>query len=63
MSVIGYFRISLDRARRILSEVERAVSSWRDHGRALGMTDGELDAFADAFEHPERDAVRRASAR
>jgi serine/threonine-protein kinase HipA len=49
--------------RTIQAEIERAVSSWRDHGRALGMTDGELEAFADAFEHPERDAVRRASAR
>jgi serine/threonine-protein kinase HipA len=62
MSVIGYFRISLDRARRILSEVERAVSRWRDQGRALGMTDGELEAFAEAFEHPERDRARRAIA-
>ncbi len=62
MSVTAYFRIPLDRARRILAEMERAVSRWRDHGRALGMNDGELDAFAEAFEHPERDAARRAIA-
>jgi serine/threonine-protein kinase HipA len=49
--------------RTILAEIERAVSSWRDQGRALGMTDSELEAFAEAFEHPERDAARRASAR
>ena len=59
MSVIGYFRISLDRARWMLAEVERTVSRWRDQGRALGMTDSELEAFAEAFEHPERDAARR----
>lgn len=59
MSVTAYFRIPLDRARRILAEIERAVSRWRDHGRTLGMNGAELDAFAEAFEHPERKAARR----
>lgn len=62
MSVTGYFRISLDQARRILTEVEHAVSHWRDHGRTLGMKDGELEAFAEAFEHPERNAARQVAA-
>jgi len=57
-SVIAYFRIPLARAREILGEIERAVSRWRDSGRALGMSDRELDQFADAFEHPERKAAR-----
>jgi serine/threonine-protein kinase HipA len=60
MSVIRYFRISPKRAKEILSEVERAVSTWRKAGRGVGMTDVELDQFADAFEHPEREAARRA---
>ncbi|HEY2070368.1 MAG TPA: type II toxin-antitoxin system HipA family toxin [Rhizomicrobium sp.] len=60
MSVTAYFRISAARAKEILSEVERAVATWRARGRALGMSDGELDQFADAFEHAERDAARRA---
>lgn len=60
MSVIRYFNISSARAKEILSGVERAVATWRVKGRALGMTDTELDQFADAFEHAERAAARRA---
>lgn len=60
LSVIAYFRIPLVRAKEILGEIERAVSGWRDRGRALGMTDRELEPFADAFEHPERKAARQA---
>jgi serine/threonine-protein kinase HipA len=59
-SVIAYFRIPLARAKEMLGRVERAVSSWRDQGRALGMTDRELEPFAEAFEHPERTAAKRA---
>jgi serine/threonine-protein kinase HipA len=62
MSVTPYFRISSTRAKAILFEVERAVAAWRDEGRAIGMTAIELDQFADAFEHAEREAVRRVMA-
>lgn len=57
MSVIAYFRLSRRRARAILREVEAAVATWREQGRALGMTVDELDIFADAFEHGERVAA------
>ena len=60
LSVIAYFRIPPARAKEILGEVERAVSGWRDMARALGMTDREIEPFADAFEHPERKAAQRA---
>jgi serine/threonine-protein kinase HipA len=60
MSVTTYFRISQNRARAILAEVECAVSGWRDEARALSMTADDLDAFADAFEHKERAAAQRA---
>lgn len=59
MSVLPYFRIAAPRAREILGVVERAVSQWRAVGRGLGMSPSELDQFADAFEHGERDAARR----
>jgi serine/threonine-protein kinase HipA len=59
MSVIGYFRIGRDRAKAILGEVEGAVATWRDEGRALGMTAHDLESFSEAFEHGERQAVRR----
>jgi len=58
MSVVPYFRIQLKRAKTILRDVEKVVSGWRDHGRAIGMTNHELEAFADAFEHAEREAAR-----
>jgi serine/threonine-protein kinase HipA len=58
MSVIAYFRITADRAKTILAEVDGAVSTWRDEGRALGMTADELDAFVEAFEHDERHAAQ-----
>ena len=59
MSVIAYFRIPVQRAKTILREVERAVARWRKVGRALGLTDRELEQFADAFEHPERMAAQK----
>lgn len=58
MSVIAYFRISSDRAKAILSEVEGAIANWSEEGRELGMTNKELEAFVDAFEHEERVAAR-----
>lgn len=58
LSVTAYFRITTKRAKEILREVERAVGWWRKLGRSLGMTDRELEPFAEAFEHRERDAVR-----
>jgi len=60
LSVLAYFRITPARAREILAVVESAVSKWRDQGRALGMSERELESFAEAFEHPERDAARQA---
>ncbi|MDE2166229.1 MAG: type II toxin-antitoxin system HipA family toxin [Alphaproteobacteria bacterium] len=59
MSVTPYFRISRKRAKAILAEVERAVATWRETGLSIGMTEQELDQFADAFEHAERAAARR----
>ncbi len=61
LSVLPYFRISRGRANEILRQNERALSQWRKSGSALGMTDQELDQFADAFEHPEREAARKAA--
>jgi serine/threonine-protein kinase HipA len=63
LSALPYFRISRGRAKEMLSRIERALSRWRETGLALGMTNRELDQFADAFEHPERKAVRAATQR
>lgn len=53
-SVTPYFRIPHTRAKKILKDVERAVSNWKKVGRALGMTNRELAQFSPAFEHSER---------
>jgi serine/threonine-protein kinase HipA len=58
-SVTPYFRLSPRRARTILRAVVAAVATWRKTGRKLGLTPTELDAFADAFEHPEMAAARK----
>jgi len=63
LSVLSYFRISRTRAKEILGQIEQALSTWRGAGAALGMTRPELDQFAEAFEHPEREAARKAARR
>ncbi len=60
LSVLSYFQISWPRAKEILSRIEQALSKWREVGAALGLTNQELGQFADAFEHPEREAARKA---
>jgi serine/threonine-protein kinase HipA len=59
MSVVPYFKLPLVRAKKVLAEVDHAVTGWRDEGRSLGMSDAELEPFASAFEHSERSAARR----
>ena len=59
LSVAPYFKIPLTRAKKLVADVERvAVARWRSEGRSLGMTKVELESFAPAFEHPEREAAR-----
>ncbi len=60
-SVRAYFGLSVPRAQEILRTVVRAVDGWRETGTALRMTARELDAFAEAFEHPEREAAHNLS--
>ena len=59
-SVAPYFKIHKARAKEMVAHVEHVVAGWRDEGRSIGMTDAELEPFAPAFEHSERDAARRA---
>lgn len=60
LSVLPYFRISRARANQILNRMERTLSQWRKAGSKLGMSNRELEQFTDAFEHPEREAARKA---
>ena len=63
LSVLSYFQISRNTANEILGRIEQALSQWRETGTALGMTNQELGQFAEAFEHPEREAARKAMLR
>jgi serine/threonine-protein kinase HipA len=62
LSVTAYFGIKPERASAILGNVADALVKWRQTGRAIGMSDQELDQFSEAFEHPELDAALRAKA-
>ena len=63
MSVTSYFRITIKRAKIVLAQVEKATANWHKEGRRLKMSDSELDQFADAFEHTERNAALLALAK
>jgi serine/threonine-protein kinase HipA len=54
MSISEYCGLKLERALQVLAKVEGAVAGWRKAGRKLGMSNRELEQFADAFEHRER---------
>jgi serine/threonine-protein kinase HipA len=49
-SAAPHFRVSRKRAERIIAEITSSVARWRTVGADLGMTKGELERFADAFE-------------
>jgi serine/threonine-protein kinase HipA len=54
LSAAPYFGVTASDAARIIGEVERAVARWRAVGAGLGLSDADLAAYADAFEHEER---------
>jgi len=58
MGVAAYFKLDKAAAVEILAEVEQSVSNWRARGRELGMSAAELEQFADAFEHREREVAQ-----
>lgn len=60
LSITAYFGIKSNRAREMLGRLVVAVTGWRKTGRAIGMSEQELDQFSAAFEHPELDAARQA---
>ena len=57
-TVLSHFRITGDRADAMLADRRRG-RVLRQERRALGITVDELDAFADAFEHKERNAAQQ----
>ncbi len=51
MSVSGYFELTADQAHTIVSEVARVTTGWRETAAGLGISAGEIDRMASAFEH------------
>lgn len=58
MTALKPMGISKARGEEILRKVLETVSTWRKHGKALGMKAAELEAFEPAFEHEETAAAR-----
>ncbi len=54
-----YFGLTPQRAMQVVGDVERAVAGWRHEATKLGFTNDEIDSFAPAFEHDEREVARR----
>jgi serine/threonine-protein kinase HipA len=60
MAQADYFSLQPTAALKVLAEVVTAVRGWRAValGADVGLSPGELDDFAPAFEHAEMDAAR-----
>lgn len=52
-SVAGYFGLTLAEARAIAAEVGVAVLAWRSVAESHGLTAGQIDRMASAFEHED----------
>jgi serine/threonine-protein kinase HipA len=57
LNVAGYFELAGGEARQIASEVGKAVTPWRKVASKLGLTPGEIDRMASAFEHEDLKAA------
>ena len=62
LHAVDRFGIDLKKARKILSEVDSAISTWRSVAKQLGMSRKDADCIAQAFEHDERALARKRAA-
>ncbi|HXJ58345.1 MAG TPA: type II toxin-antitoxin system HipA family toxin [Verrucomicrobiae bacterium] len=59
LAVAPRFGLKTVEAKKILGELFRTVSEWRNTGRRLRLKAPTLDAYASAFEHPLMDEARQ----
>jgi len=52
-SVAEYFELNPDEAREVAAEVAGVVSGWREEADRVGLTRGECERMATAFEHSD----------
>ena len=57
LSVAGYFDLKDSEAREIARAVGRAVRPWRSEAARTGLTSGQIDRMASAFEHDDLQAA------
>ncbi len=57
LQVAGYFELSEDQTHKITGQVGRAVASWRQEAKKLGLSAAEIDRMASAFEHEDLKAA------
>src|SRR5579859_5504908 len=53
MEVAAYFELDEGKAREIAAQVGNVVSRWRDEASRHGLSKGEIDRMASAFEHDD----------
>lgn len=53
LEVAPEFTLKPPEARRIVAAVAGAVTAWRAEAEAIGVTEGEIDRMASAFEHDD----------
>ena len=53
MEVAEYFELNANKARESAAHVGKAVSKWRDEAARHGLTKGEIERMASAFEHED----------
>jgi len=56
--VASYFELTAEQARETAAQVGKAVAGWRKIALKLGLTSGEVDRMASAFEHEDLKAGR-----
>ena len=58
LDVAEYFELKPNEARVIAGEVGQAVAGWRDTAAQIGLTGGEIERMASAFEHHDLTAAQ-----
>lgn len=57
LGVAAYFELSAEAARQTAAQVGRAVATWRHEAALLGLSAGEMERMASAFEHADLGAA------
>lgn len=63
-SVAGYYRLTFDRAKEIVAEIDSSTAQWRTVAASFGASASEIELMAQAYEgEPAIEARRLISTR